>query len=370
MFKKIIAMVVLFCSCFMFVPVFESNASNIPTVSIQEPSCSDTQGYLILELTHKTNGSIWTQVWFWSTVPYSGESWTSTAYMDLTITSSSVVFKPTVLPYGTLVNTCISLYDGNHGPNDDSVYPVYASHDGNLIQSYTYEPDARYYSITGISYSGNVNQCSVTASARNVANVVWGNDSLVIDSINNVYTSIVSLNSDMVRKADAILGELGYTHDALDRLKELNEYLIAEQQKSNTWLEKIFNYLSQSEERQKNQAQIQGNDSISQGTTSIDDKGGSFSDSLGGLVSSMSYNGTECAWEFPTIKLPAIPGVMDEFVLIQKQPIDFAKWVDALPSGILLVVQSLLTIGLIVYCFKELYDTISYVLTLRGSSNE
>ena len=352
----------------MLVPTFESNASNIPTVSIQEPSCSDTQGYLILELTHKSNGSKWTQVWFWSTVPYSGESWNSTAYMNLTINSSSVVFQPIVLPYGTYVNTCISVY------HDDSVYPMYQSHDGNLNQVYTYDTNqyqiSLNYRVTGIYYSGNVNQCTVNISDRNVANVVWGNESVVIDSINNVYASIVSLNSNMVRKADAILGELGYTHDALDRLKELNEYLVAEQQKSNTWLEKIFNYLSQSEERQKNQAQIQGNDSISQGTTSIDDKGGGFSDSLGGLVSSMSYNGTECAWEFPTIKLPSVPGVMDEVVLVQKQPIDFAKWVNAIPSGILLVVQSLLTIGLIVYCFKELYDTISYVLTLRGSSNE
>lgn len=352
----------------MMLPGFDSNASNIPTVSIQEPSVSDTQGYLILELTHKTNGSIWTQVWFWSTVPYSGESWNSTAYMNLTINSSSVVFQPTVLPYGTYVNTCISVY------HDDQVYPMYQSHDGNLNQVYTYDTDqyaiSLNYRVTGIYYSGNVNQCTLNTSARNVANVVWGNESVVIDSINNVYASIVSLNSNMVRKADAILGELGYTHDALDRLKELNEYLVAEQQKSNTWLEKIFNYLSQSEERQKNQAQVQGNDSISQGTNSIDDRGGGFSDSLGGLVSSMSYNGTECAWEFPTIKLPSVPGVMDEVVLIQKQPIDFAKWVNAIPSGILLVVQSLLTIGLIVYCFKELYDTISYVLTLRGSSNE
>ena len=365
MFKKIIVSVVFFCCCFLLVPTFDSNASNVPTVSIQEPSVSDTQGYLILELTHKTNGSIWTQVWFWSTVPYSGESWNCTAYMNLTINSSSVVFQPTVLPYGTNVNTCLSIYDGRN-----NVYPVYESHDGNINQGYTYEPDARYYSVTGIYYSGNVNQCSVTTSARNVANVVWGNESVVIDSINNVYSSIVSLNSDMIRKADSILGELGYTHDALDRLKELNEYLIEEQHKSNTWLEKIFNYLNVSEERQKNQAQIQGNDSISQGTNSIDDRGGGFSDSLGGLVTSMSYNGTECAWEFPTIKLPAVPGVMDEVVLIQKQPIDFAKWVNAIPSGILLVVQSLLTIGLIVYCFKELYDLISYVLTLRGSSNE
>lgn len=368
MFKKIIVIVLFFCSSFIFVPAFESNASNIPTVSIQEPSVSDTQGYLILEFTHKNNGSIWTQVWFWSTVPYSGESWESTAYMNLTINSSSVVFQPTVLPYGSLVNTCISVY------HDDQVYPMYQSHDGNIIQEYTYDTDqyqiSLNYRVTGIYYSGNVNECTVNIPARNVANVVWGNESVVIDSINNVYASIVSLNSDMIRKADSILGELGYTHDALDRLKELNEYLVAEQQKSNTWLEKIFNYLSQSEERQKNQAQIQGNDSISQGTNTIDDKGGGFSDSLGGLVAPMSYSGTDCAWEFPTIKLPSIPGVMDEVVLVQKQPIDFAKWVNAIPSGILLVVQSLLTIGLIVYCFKELYDTISYVLTLRRSSNE
>lgn len=145
--------------------------------------------------------------------------------------------------------------------------------------------------------------------------------------------------------------------------------VVEEVQESNNWLEKIFNYLNESQEQQKQEAQTQGSNSTSQGMDAIEDKGGDFAGSLSGLTNSMSYTGTECAWNFPEVKLPAISGVMDEIVLIESQPIDFTQWVNAIPDAILILVQSLLTIGLIVFCFKELYSTIAYVLTLRKDDN-
>ena len=84
----------------------------------------------------------------------------------------------------------------------------------------------------------------------------------------------------------------------------------------------------------------------------------------------MSYSGTNCSWTFPAITLPAIPGVMDSVQLTSEQPIDFTYWVNQIPANLLLLIQSLLTIALIIYCFKEVYGTISYVLTLRGGGSE
>ena len=119
-------------------------------------------------------------------------------------------------------------------------------------------------------------------------------------------------------------------------------------------------------EQEEQKAEHQGNASVSEGTNAIENKGSGFVDSLNGLVSSMSYTGTQCSWTFPQVKMPAIKGVMEERVLIKEQPIDFTTWINAIPSPILLLIQSVLTMALIVYCFKELYGTISYVLTLRG----
>lgn len=83
----------------------------------------------------------------------------------------------------------------------------------------------------------------------------------------------------------------------------------------------------------------------------------------------MSYSGTQCAWTFPALYLPEIPGVMSRTQLTSEKPIDFAYWVNQIPSDVLLLVRSVLTIALIGYCFKEFYGVIEYVLTMRGGGN-
>ena len=120
-------------------------------------------------------------------------------------------------------------------------------------------------------------------------------------------------------------------------------------------------------EQEKNETQQSGNNAV-EGTENIPDKSQGFISALGGLVTSLSYNGTECAWKFPKITIPAIPNVMSETVLTDEKDIDFAYWVNKIPSNILTLVRNLFTIAIVVYCFKELYDTISYVLTLKGGN--
>ena len=133
--------------------------------------------------------------------------------------------------------------------------------------------------------------------------------------------------------------------------------------------DKIIDNQNQLQENEKNEAETQGQGSVDSVAGAIEDKSAGFVSAIGSLVNSMSYNGTACAWSFPALKLPAIEGVMPEYQLTQEQPIDFEFWVNKIPSDILLLVRSVLTIALIVYCFKELYSTISYVLTLKGGGN-
>lgn len=120
-------------------------------------------------------------------------------------------------------------------------------------------------------------------------------------------------------------------------------------------------------EQEKNETQQSGNNAV-EGTENIPDKSQGFISALGGLVTSLSYDGTECSWKFPKITIPAIPKVMSETVLCEEKDIDFSYWVNKIPANILSLVRNLFTIAIVVFCFKELYDTISYVLTLKGGN--
>lgn len=170
-------------------------------------------------------------------------------------------------------------------------------------------------------------------------------------------------NIELLESIQGLMGGIGNITTNQDK----NTDKITSNNDSNT--DKIINNQNQLQEQEKNETQNQGKDSIDDVSGVIEDKSSGFISSITGLVSSMSYNGTECAWTFPSLKLPAIEGVMPEYQLTEEKPIDFEFWVNKIPSNVLLLVRSILTIALIGYCFKELYSTISYVLTLKGGGN-
>lgn len=60
---------------------------------------------------------------------------------------------------------------------------------------------------------------------------------------------------------------------------------------------------------------------------------------------------------------------MDEVVLTDDLQIDFEETINTyIPSNILTLIRNLLTVGLIVFCVKELYNLIQYALTLKGGN--
>lgn len=88
------------------------------------------------------------------------------------------------------------------------------------------------------------------------------------------------------------------------------------------------------------------------------------------FTGAISTTSTDAKWKLPAIKLPAIAGVMPEIKLTDEMDIDFGAWVQKIPKTVMTIVQYVLTLALIYYCFKELYKLISYVLTLRGGGGE
>lgn len=108
-----------------------------------------------------------------------------------------------------------------------------------------------------------------------------------------------------------------------------------------------------------------GNTAIDSILDGIENKGTGFFNAMSGLMNAMSYTGTDCNWKFPAMYIPAISGVIDRTQLNDELDIDLTYWIDKIPSSVMSVIQAVLTIALILYCFRELYNVLSYVFTLK-----
>ena len=121
-------------------------------------------------------------------------------------------------------------------------------------------------------------------------------------------------------------------------------------------------------EDEQGAAADQGNSSIDELTGVIPDYSEGFMDALSSFTSAMTYTGTDAKLTIPAVAFPALGSLVPGFQMMDETVVDFGEYVAMMPQNLMLLVQSLLTIALIVYCFKELYGTISYVLTLKGGN--
>lgn len=148
-----------------------------------------------------------------------------------------------------------------------------------------------------------------------------------------------------------------------------NASQIQQNQDENT--QSIIDNQNQLQENEKAEAQGSGNSAADNVSSAVPDQSAGFISALQTFVKGMSTTDTECTLKVPAIVVPEIPGLFSRTVLIEEQDLSFSQAIKLIPNAILQIVRALTTIGLIVYCFKQLYDTIEYILTMRrGSSNE
>lgn len=110
----------------------------------------------------------------------------------------------------------------------------------------------------------------------------------------------------------------------------------------------------------------QGNSFVDQITQIVPNESQGFVNAMGGLVDSLSYGGTECVLTVPALVMPQIGDLVPQYTLLEKQEVDLESYFNMFPAFIVTLVQSLFTVALIVFCFKELYSTVSYFFVLRG----
>lgn len=149
-------------------------------------------------------------------------------------------------------------------------------------------------------------------------------------------------------KLDEIGGKLDDTNDKLDDM--------------NDTLDDIKNQ----PEQEKQEASSDGDSNVGALTGAIPDYSQGFIEALQGLANSMSYAGTDAVLPIPAVDFPEIDGLIAGFRILEPTELDFGVYIQMLPGALLLLVQSLFTMALIVYCFKELYGVIAYFLTLNG----
>ncbi len=138
---------------------------------------------------------------------------------------------------------------------------------------------------------------------------------------------------------------------------------ITDNQDKNT--QAIIENQQQLQENEKIEAGNTGNASTSDLTNAIPNDSEGFLAALESFVQTMTTTDTDCVFNIPALKLPAVSNIIPGFVLWEATTFDMSTVIKLLPIAILSLVQALTTIALVIYCFKELYDIIEYALTLR-----
>lgn len=209
-------------------------------------------------------------------------------------------------------------------------------------------------------YLYNMNEKSDRSLVIYMYATYWANDNARITNTTYSNIRLIPTGSTQYLYSDKV-----YQENVENELSDINQGLEEQNSQLQDTNNKLDDILDQPEE-ERSEALQESNDAVNGIISGIDDKGPGFFNAIQGLVQALSYNGTEAKWNFPEVKLPKIEGAWEELVLIQSQEIDFNFWFDKIPVVVINLVRALSTILLVVFCFRELYSTIQYVMTLRG----
>lgn len=122
-------------------------------------------------------------------------------------------------------------------------------------------------------------------------------------------------------------------------------------------------------EQEKQEAEQSGDDSVDGALSSMPNDSEGIIDSFGSFIGTMLHTNTDCSIDFPELKTPSIGG-LPSYTLSEKHPVNFNEFEELIPKSIMLVVRALLTIALIIFCYKELYSTIQYVVSLKKGGSD
>lgn len=377
--KKIILVflsILTISTLILSVPV-SATTGTVYSMAFQQPQATNYDGYLEVYYRNPNDNSYQVYTYFWTIANLTHSAVEDVVFprMSISVSSKSISYS-----YGFHSNNSSDsfkyvLATGFFRSTDGAYLTDYS---GTLSTGLPYTNGSfwvpEWLEVVGVKVYGNgyLAGNSISDSNGGSWSVLYGGDNAIYNQLESIKSILLQQsNQDIIDNADKNASQIQSNADKNASQIQSNADKNASETQANDDknTQAIIDNQNDLAEKEKTETQNQGEGSINDVSGAIEDKSAGFISSIGNLVSAMSYNGTSCAWKFPALKLPAIAGVMSEIKLTDEKPIDFEFWVNKMPSNVLLLVRSLLTIALIVYCFKELYNTISYVLTLKGGGN-
>ena len=242
---------------------------------------------------------------------------------------------------------------------------AYTSHIEN-IHVYGAQLRGTPYSSTtfAVLYSDTANSFQELQRIYNSIQSLGSESSAIKEYVSSIYYSNIRIEE----KLNLINKYLGTLSTDIIQNQDENTDKITQNDDENT--QAIIDNQNQIQENEKTEIENSGGSAADNAAGSIPNKSQGFMDSIKSFVSTMSTTSTVCSLTFPAIKIPGIEGLFPETVLSDEMEITFSDAIRMIPEAIMKIIQAVTTIGLIVYCFKELYSTISEALTRKKDSNE
>lgn len=326
--KKII--ICFFVACFVAFGGFTVFAEQTINVKMSRPEVTDTLSYI--EVYCKNSSGNYASVFGMWVI----KSPNDTSVPVLTIEGNSIIAQSSNVLYGyysDLPNNSWDTIDGS----------------GSSVNKLTFAFNS-YYKITYIRTYGPIR--NRTGKSTGDYTINYGSDVAIINMLNSIQTLLQQQNAN----TDKITSNADKNASNIQSNDDKNTQSIIDNQ----------NHLA---EQEKTDTQNSGNDSVNDVSSSVPDKSAGMLSALQSLSNAVSYTGTDAKWKFPQMYIPAISGVTDRINLNSEMEINFSYWVNQIPQDIRTIISALATIGLVLFAFKELYDLISYVLTLKGGGN-
>lgn len=208
------------------------------------------------------------------------------------------------------------------------------------------------------------------------AYITYGNNSIdfeyegVVPSRFKVvsYSNYLASDSTLREEYYNIIFEPGISLDTQEIIDNQDKNASDIQSNQDKNAQNIIDNQNELAEQEKQEITDSGNQATD-AADSIPNESEGFINALGTFVSTMSTTDTDCSITFPAIKIPSFAGIPGA-TLSEEYEVDFEAAINLIPSDIMRLIQALTTIALIVFCFKELYDTISEALTRKKANSD
>lgn len=111
-------------------------------------------------------------------------------------------------------------------------------------------------------------------------------------------------------------------------------------------------------DNERDQIESEGESAVDQIIDIIPDESANFIMAFQNLIDVLSYNGTAAVLTTPAIKIPEVPGMFPEILILEEHQIDFEIYFNMMPDVLIILCRAFFDTAVVYYCFKELQELI------------